>query len=240
MQTPLRLLAALLILTVIAAAQQPAAQQPAAKTPAKSSTSTAAKPAAGAAGTSEARHKVAMELMQILLPKSHADQMIAQVDQQFLYLAAADYKKRGLTIPPDFETKMKSALTGLVSENELANWGADSYAERFTAPEMRQLIAFYNSPLGKKLIKTQPEIGQEAMRKLLTAVDHRLPDSMRKQGLNPPSPQGAAQPAPGSSAPGSPTPGSPTPGSPAPGSPQPGSQPSSSEQQPQSSQPPKQ
>ena len=234
MQTPLRLLAALLILTVIAAAQQPAAQQPAAKTPAKSSTSTAAKPAAGAAGTSEARHKVAMELMQILLPKSHADQMIAQVDQQFLYLAAADYKKRGLTIPPDFETKMKSALTGLVSENELANWGADSYAEHFTAPEMRQLITFYNSPLGKKLIKAQPEIGQEAMRKLLTAVDHRLPDSMRKQGLNPPPPpaQGAAQPGAGSPQPGS-SPGSPSPGS------QPGAQPPQGSTPPQSSQPPK-
>jgi uncharacterized protein len=222
MQTSLRLLSALLILIVIAVAQQPAA-----KTPAKSSTSTAAKPAAGTAGTSEARHKVAMELMQILLPKSHADQMIAQVDQQFLYLAAADYKKRGLTIPPDFEAKMKSALTGLVSENELANWGADSYAERFTAPELRQLITFYNSPLGKKLIKEQPEIGQEAMRKLLTAVDHRLPDSMRKQGLNPPPAQGAAQPGAGSPQPG-------TPG------PQPGAQPpQGSAPQPQSSQPPK-
>ena len=212
---------------MIAAAQQPAAEPPAAKTPSKSSTSTAAKPAAGTAGTSEARHKVAMELMQILLPKSHADQMIAQVDQQFLYLAAADYKKRGLTLPPDFETKMKSALTGLVSQSELANWGADSYAQRFTAPELRQLITFYNSPLGKKLIKEQPEIGQEAMRKLLTAVDHRLPDSMRKQGLNPPPPpsQGAAQP--GAAQPGSP------------GS-QPGAQPpQGSQQQPQSSQPPK-
>ena len=199
MQTPLRLLAALLILTVIAAAQQPAA-----KPPAKTTGTTAAKPAAATAGTAEARHKVAQELMQILLPKTHADQMIAQVDQQFLYLAASDYKKRGLTIPPDFETKMKSALTGLVSESELATWGADSYAERFTAPEMRQLITFYNSPLGKKLIKEQPEISQEAMRKLLIAVDHRLPDAMRKQGLNPPPPQGAAQPAPGSPQPGAP------------------------------------
>ena len=217
MQTPLRLLAALLILTVIAAAQQPPA-----KTPAKSSASTTAKPAAdtaGTAGTSEARHKVAMELMQILLPKAHADQMIAQVDQQFLYLAAADYKKRGLEVGPDFETKMKAALTGLVSENELANWGADSYAQRFTAPELRQLITFYDSPLGKKLIKEQPEIGQEAMRKLLTSVDHRLPDAMRKQGLNPPPPpaQGAAQPGTPAPAPGAP----PTPGAQPPQSSQP-------------------
>jgi len=191
MQITLRTLAALLVLTVIAAAQEPAA-----KTPAKSSATTATKPGAASAGTSETRHKVAMELMQILLPKTHADQMIAQVDQQFLYLAAADYKKRGLTIPPDFESKMKSALTGLVSENELANWGADSYSQRFTAPELRQLIAFYSSPLGKKLIKEQPEIGQDAMRKLLTTVDHRLPEAMRREGLNPPPPvaQGGAQP----------------------------------------------
>ena len=198
MQKILRTLAALLILTVIAAAQEPAA-----KTPAKPAGTTATKPAASTSATPEARHKVAMELMQILLPKSHADQMIAQVDQQFLYLAAADYKRRNINIPPDFETKMKAALTGLVSENELATWGADSYAQRFTAPEMRQLMTFYNSPLGKKLLKEQPEIGQEAMKKLLTAVDHRLPDAMRREGLNPPPPpaQGSSTPGPGSAAP---------------------------------------
>lgn len=198
MQKILRTLAALLILTVIAAAQEPAA-----KTPAKPAGTTATKPAASTSAGPEARHKVAMELMQILLPKSHADQMIAQVDQQFLYLAAADYKRRNINIPPDFETKMKAALTGLVSENELATWGADSYAQRFTAPEMRQLMTFYNSPLGKKLLKEQPEIGQEAMKKLLTAVDHRLPDAMRREGLNPPPPpsQGSSTPGPGSAAP---------------------------------------
>jgi len=201
MQTTFRTLAALLILTVIAVAQEPAAQQSA-----KPSTTTAGKTSktgatkTGTAATTEGRRKVAMELMQILLPKQHADQMIAQVDQQFLYLAAADYKKRGLTIPPDFEAKMKAALTGLVSENEIKNWGADSYAERFTAPELRQLITFYNSPTGQKLIKMQPEISQEAMKKLLITVDHRLPAAMQKEGLNPPpsqQQQGAGSQGPG-------------------------------------------
>jgi hypothetical protein len=219
MHNIMRTLAALLVLTVIAAAQQPAA-----KPPAKSSGTTAAKPTAsstGAAGTAE-RHKVALELMQILLPKTHADQMIAHADQQFLYLAAADYKKRGLEIPSDFESKMKTALTGLVSDTELANWGADAYAERFTAPEMRQLITFYNTPLGKKLIKEQPEISQDTLKKLLITVDHRLPDAMRKQGLNPPPPQPASQPGGAQQAP---APGS----QPAPGTQQP----------PQTSPPPK-
>jgi hypothetical protein len=202
MQSIFRTLAVLSILTVFSAAQQtPATTTPKASTGSKA----AAKPGAGAstAGSTEARHKAAMGLIELLLPRQNTDQMIGQIGQQFMYAAAADYKRRGITIPPDFESKMKAAMTGLVSYDEVTNWAADFYAQQFTVPELHQMAVFYQGPLGRKLIKAQPLIGQETMRKLLITVDHRLPAAMQKQGLTPPVPrsQSGEQQPPSSEAP---------------------------------------
>lgn len=187
MQTIFRTLAVLSILTVFSAAQQtPAPTTP--KTP--SASKAPAKPGTGTstAGSAEARHKAAMSLIELLLPRQNTDQMIGQIGQQFMYAAAADYKRRGITIPSDFESKMKAAMTGLISYDEVTNWAADFYAQHFTVPELHQMTAFYQGPVGRKLIKAQPEIGQETMRKLLVTVDQRLPAAMQKQGLTPPAP----------------------------------------------------
>ena len=37
------------------------------------------------------------------------------------------------------------------------------YAKHFSHDEIKQLIAFYQSPIGKRLIEEQPAIAQEAM-----------------------------------------------------------------------------
>ncbi len=187
MQTTLRILAVIAIFAVMSSAQQTPA-----KTPAKSSTSATKKPAAtGAAESSAAKHRVALEVVHLLMPKDHTNQMIAEIDQRFAYAAAADYQRRGLTIPPDFETKMKAALAGLVSYDELTNWAADSYAQHFTTAEMQQMKTFYTGPTGRKVIDAQPEISQQTVRKLLQTVDQRLPAAMKKEGLNPPEPRAA-------------------------------------------------
>ena len=187
MRTVCRALALVSILAVMSAAQQPAAKT--SKAPSKAAAST---PAA----TTEARHQAALSLVHMLMPKQHTDQMLGQIGQQFMYAAAADYKRRGITIPPDFESKMKAALSGLVTYGEVTNWASNFYAEHFTLSELHQMEAFYNGPVGRKLIAAQPEIGQQTMRQLLVAVDHRLPGAMEKQGLTPPQPRNAQIPQP--------------------------------------------
>ena len=204
-----RALALTAMLAVLCTAQQTA---PKTSTP-------AAKSAATAPASPEARKKAAMQLIHLLMPKAHTDQMMNNIGTQFMYAAANDYKRRGLTIPPDFETKMKSALTGLVSYEELTNWGAEVYAQHFTLGELQKMIAFYTSPTGHKLLQDQQEITQQSMRQVLTAVDHRLPPAMKREGLEPPVPrsQQGAQPPAGQPIPGgqAPAPQNPAPENPA-------------------------
>ncbi|HXZ46229.1 MAG TPA: DUF2059 domain-containing protein, partial [Pseudolabrys sp.] len=48
--------------------------------------------------------------------------------------------------------------------DELTNEVAKLYATHFTEPELRDLLAFYKTPVGTKLILEQPKIGEEGLR----------------------------------------------------------------------------
>jgi len=48
-------------------------------------------------------------------------------------------------------------------KQELADNIAVLYAERMTADELRQIVAFYKSPAGTKLLQVQPEIIQQSV-----------------------------------------------------------------------------
>lgn len=47
--------------------------------------------------------------------------------------------------------------------NELVDATARMYAQHFTEPELRQLLAFYQSPIGKKSLAEEPKVLDEAM-----------------------------------------------------------------------------
>ncbi len=46
---------------------------------------------------------------------------------------------------------------------ELANLMARSYAQRFSEAEMKELLTFFKSPLGKKVITDEPQILEQGM-----------------------------------------------------------------------------
>ncbi len=50
-----------------------------------------------------------------------------------------------------------------VNPNDLIEMIIPIYAKHFTHEEIKQLIAFHESPIGKKLIKVQPQIMMESM-----------------------------------------------------------------------------
>ena len=68
--------------------------------------------------------------------------------------------KQGKTGIPD---KFWEDVMAEVDPNELVEMCIPSYEKHFTHDEVNQLLAFYETPLGKKMIKTQPAIMQECM-----------------------------------------------------------------------------
>jgi uncharacterized protein len=76
-----------------------------------------------------------------------------------------------------------------VKVNELVDQSARIYASHFTEPELRELLTFYQSPLGRKVIVEEPKALDESMsnagelgEKLSDEVIPRMREEMKKRG----------------------------------------------------------
>jgi uncharacterized protein len=76
-----------------------------------------------------------------------------------------------------------------VRAGELMNDAARIYASHFTEPELKQLLAFYQSPLGQKVIIEEPKTAEESMTmagdwadKLSEEVMIKMRAEMKKRG----------------------------------------------------------
>ena len=72
---------------------------------------------------------------------------------------------------------------------EVLNDAARVYASHFTEPELRQLLTFYQSPLGQKVISEEPKAADESMAlagswadKLSEEVISKMRAEMKKRG----------------------------------------------------------
>jgi hypothetical protein len=92
----------------------------------------------------------------------------------------------------DFDALMPIAL-GLMNERTVEFVGAiaASYARNFSADELRQVAAFYNSPIGQKLLDKQPALLQESAvisqkfgQGVAADLQKRMTEEMRKRGHN--------------------------------------------------------
>jgi len=73
--------------------------------------------------------------------------------------------------------------------DELTNEVAKLYATHFTEPELKDLLAFYKTPVGMKLITEQPKIGSEGIKfaqdwanGLSDEVIPKIRDELKKRG----------------------------------------------------------
>jgi hypothetical protein len=73
--------------------------------------------------------------------------------------------------------------------DELTNEVAKLYATHFTEPELKDLLTFYKTPVGMKLITEQPKIGEEGLKfaqdwsnGLTDQVIAKIRDELKKRG----------------------------------------------------------
>ena len=84
-------------------------------------------------------------------------------------------------------TKMRADLAPRFSE--LTDEVAKLYAAHFSEAELKQVLAFYKSPIGMKLIAEQPKVGEESLKfaqdwanKLSDQVIADMRDELKKRG----------------------------------------------------------
>jgi hypothetical protein len=97
---------------------------------------------------------------------------------------------------PNLAGELEDVARKLLAEMEPRNVElhqqlARVYAEHFTVQELKELLAFYKSPLGKKLIAEEPKIAEDAMKsaddwsqKFAEEVIAKMRAEMKKRGFN--------------------------------------------------------
>lgn len=99
----------------------------------------------------------------------------------------AQFKKMMPQVPNEFWTDFRNEINA----KELTDLIVPIYARHFSHDDIKQLIAFYNTPIGKKLIALQPQIMQESMAagqkwgaKIGQRAMKKIQDRKKKQGGN--------------------------------------------------------
>ncbi len=97
---------------------------------------------------------------------------------------------------PDLAPKLRDTAKALRPEfekrkGELMDILAASYAQRFTEQELKDALAFYQTPVGKKLVSDRAQIVQQAViaiqawgAKLNSEAMNRIREEMKKQGYD--------------------------------------------------------
>jgi uncharacterized protein len=105
-------------------------------------------------------------------------------------------KVKGIVMQQNFmwQKDINEVTTQLHNEfdgrsSEMIDATARAYASHFTEPELKQILAFYQSPVGQKMVTEEPKAIDESMRgaaawadNLSTDVMNRMRAEMKKRG----------------------------------------------------------
>jgi len=101
-----------------------------------------------------------------------------------------------LQINPNLSRDIDAVVQAMRSDTaarrkEIQTEVAAGYASAFNEQELREMLAFYRTPLGKKIIETEPKAGEASMKraeawveKYAEATMAKMRAEMRKRGHN--------------------------------------------------------
>lgn len=124
---------------------------------------------------------VAMQLSRVVLSKDGYQELLKQSTAGII----AGIRSQGQDVPKDVATKLQAVVAEALPYDELLAFNAQVYGARFSDKELGDLIAFYKTPTGAKLVRLLPTISGEVGQKLGVLLPQRLPALMKKHGLAP-------------------------------------------------------
>ena len=142
--------------------------------------------AANAQAPSANHMKLAREVVEISGSERAFDRAIPQIFQQ-VYTTFTQQN-------PDLQKDISSVLQNLIPEfdkrkEEIAAIISTAFAAKFSEAELKELLAFYTSPTGKKLVAEHSAILQDAFAKtqewggkVSQQLVNRLKEEMKKMG----------------------------------------------------------
>jgi uncharacterized protein len=123
---------------------------------------------------------LASKLARTQMPKAQFDKSMAAMFAQMQAGMEDQAKAAGRPMPPDFAARMTEAMHDLVPYDEMMDLVAGVWMKHFSVEEMKALVRFYESPLGRKLAEEQPEVARDTMGVMMPMIMERMPKVMEK------------------------------------------------------------
>jgi hypothetical protein len=147
---------------------------------------------AGFIGTASAQTAVQIQLAREIVVASGASRSFDPIVPGILQQAISLYVQQN----PDLQKQLLESAQAIKPEfdkriPELIDIIARVYAGRFSEAELKEVLGFYRSPVGKKYVATQPGVLEESFRlaqtwgnKLSEEIVSRLRSEMKRRGHN--------------------------------------------------------
>ena len=138
-----------------------------------------------AADKPPADHKtqLAVQLLQTMdfdhMMKNMSSQFTNMFDGKFASLAKCEEAK---PIATDFSKELSGKIFSTLSSEGFKVDAAVLYANEFSEDELRELIAFYSSPLGKKMLAHMPELMKKSIEMSQARINDIMPDVQEISG----------------------------------------------------------
>lgn len=136
----------------------------------------------GTAFADQASHKKAvLKLLEVTDSRQIMDQMLVQmqtvVDKEF---DAMELDADGREAAKKVKTEMAAWMSGMLSWENMKEMYVDIYMNVFSEEEINELVAFYQSPLGMKMLKKMPTLLKTTFEKTQAMVQQKIPEIQRR------------------------------------------------------------
>ena len=99
--------------------------------------------------------------------------LMASMTQGMHHLMHEQYLQHKSELPADYESKMTAKIDemyGNMPMNEMMEAMVPAYQKHFTKGDIDNLVAFYSSPTGAKLLRELPSIMAESMQEMTPII----------------------------------------------------------------------
>lgn len=129
----------------------------------------------------DSHKRAALELLEVANTKEMLDQMMSSIsdmmEQQF----------KSLKLPPEgeeaaaaFQREIIDWFSEFFVWEQMRDLYVDIYVDVFTEDELKELIRFYQSPLGQKVLKKMPELMQKSIEKTQAILQDKMPEFQKR------------------------------------------------------------
>ena len=121
----------------------------------------------------------ASDFARALIPKEAWEQFVQNLARG-VQTQMQNHPSANLHYPPDFADKVKREVEAAIPYDAIIALNAKELAAAYTEPELKELLAFWRSPIGQKYLRLTPTVTGKVAAETQHRVDQKIPEVMRK------------------------------------------------------------